>query len=322
MLPTGGAGGGPSSGPSTANPSWSTAALDAAGVGLSAWASANMLLVAGLVGVAIGIIVAVIAASFVAKGGMAQATTELATGHSSSFGSAWRAGVRFFWRYVGLWLLLIGAALVSIAAIGLVFGLAVLAYKVTDSWMVGFALVMIVDAALVVTFVSFVLAVTRTNFRASWKIGLAATLFALPIFPVLVVVGLGLSIVVAFAQRAIAMEDVGPVDAFKYGWHLMRTHIAESLLTWLINAALALASGLAAVAAGLGGLLAVSAVGALLFAAVGLSTPLVTFVGAGALLLFVGALTVSGITNTFFWSYWTLVYLRLSGRANSMEVVA
>jgi hypothetical protein len=324
MVPTGsaGGGGGSSSGSSSANPSWLGSAVDAAGVGVSAWASANVLLLASLAGVAIGILLGFIAISFIAKGGMAQATAELATGHTSSFGSAWQAGVHLFWRYVRLWALLIGAALLVMLAIGLVFAVAVAASRVSQSPLVGFALVMVADAALVATFVSLVLDMTRTNPTAPWKIGLAATLFALPIFPALIVVGLSLSIVLAFAQRAIAIENLGPVDAIRYGWQLMRTHIAESVFTWLINAALALVSGLATLAAGLGALLAVSVVGALLFAAVGFSTPLFAYIGLGGVLLVFGALTLVGITNTFFWSYWTLVYLRLSGRAKPMETIA
>ena len=82
------------------------------------------------------------------------------------------------------------------------------------------------------------------------------------------------------------------------------------------------ASGLATFAAGLGALLAVSVVGALLFAAVGFSTPLFAYVGLGGVLLVFGALTLVGITNRFFWSYWTLVYLRLCGRPEPMETVA
>jgi hypothetical protein len=41
---------------------------------------------------------------------------------------------------------------------------------------------------------------------------------------------------------------------------------------------------------------------------------LFAFAGAGGLLLIAGVLTLIGICNTFFWSYWILVYLRLSGR--------
>jgi len=44
--------------------------------------------------------------SFVAVGGRARATTDLATGHPSSLSRAWRAAVHLFWRFVGLWPLL------------------------------------------------------------------------------------------------------------------------------------------------------------------------------------------------------------------------
>ena len=66
----------------------------------------------------------------------------------------------------------------------------------------------------------------------------------------------------------------------------------------------------------------VGAPGAALFVAVGLSAPLFAYAGVGGLALLFGGLTLMGISNTFFWSYWTLVYLRLSGRGIRMEAAA
>lgn len=325
MVPTGG-GGGRQSTQSPADKgtdlSWLNSAMAATGSDLSAWAVANIGLLVAVAILAIGVVVALIVSSLIARGGLARATVDLATGRGSSLASAWGAGVHLFWRYVGLYGLLIGAALLVACALGMVVAVAVVASALAHSPLAGITIAIVVEAAAVATFVSFVLEVTRANPTPRWKVALTATLFAVPIFPVLVVVGLTLSIVVAFAQRAIAVEDVGPMEALSSGWRLMRTHIAESLMTWLINAGLALVSGIAGFAAAIGGLAAFAAAGALTFATNGVGAPLFAYAGVGGLLLVIGGLTVVGIVNTFFWTYWTLVYLRLSGRGVPMEAVS
>ena len=50
--------------------------------------------------------------------GMAKATADIAAGHGSSLGQAWRAGLHFCWRYVGLWLALLAVVLLAAAAVG------------------------------------------------------------------------------------------------------------------------------------------------------------------------------------------------------------
>jgi hypothetical protein len=112
-----------------------------------------------------------------------------------------------------------------------------------------------------------------------------------------------------------AVEDVGPVVALQSGWRLLRGHIGDSLLAWLINLALALGAGIALTAGLLGALALLGAPAALLWAMLGLSAPTVVYLSVGTLALLVLGVTLAGIGNTFFWSYWTLAYLRMSGRA-------
>ena len=54
--------------------------------------------------------------------------------------------------------------------------------------------------------------------------------------------------------------------------------------------------------------------GGLVFAAAGLIAPTIGYVGIAALLFLAGVLTLVNIANTFFWTYWTPVYLQLTGR--------
>ncbi len=134
---------------------------------------------------------------------------------------------------------------------------------------------------------------------------------------VVLAVGLTLSIVVAFAQRAIAVEDIGPIAALRSGWRVTRAHLGESLLTWLVNLGLALATGIAIVVGLLGAVLLLGGIGAALYAVAGFSAPTLAYIGLGGVVFLIGALTLAGIANTFFWTFWTLAYLRLSGRAGA-----
>jgi hypothetical protein len=132
------------------------------------------------------------------------------------------------------------------------------------------------------------------------KIGRHSLLAAVP-------VAIGASIVVTFAQRAIAVEDLGPVGALGAGLRLLRGHLGESLLAWLIALALGFGAGPAVFV--LGG------VGVGVWAVAGLSAPTVGYGVLAGLVLLAALLVVVGVANTFLWNYWTLAYLRLTGQA-------
>jgi hypothetical protein len=100
-----------------------------------------------------------------------------------------------------------------------------------------------------------------------------------------------------------------------------RAHLGESLLTWLVNLGLALATGIAIVVGLLGAVLLLGGIGAALYAVAGFSAPTLAYIGLGGLVFLIGALTLAGIANTFFWTFWTLAYLRLSGRAGAAAPV-
>jgi hypothetical protein len=276
---------------------------------VSAWAVANvgLLVMAGLLFVVL--LVTLLILSLIAQGGMARATLELASGRSSTLSSAWQAGRQLFWRYAGLWLVLAGAAATVALAIAVMVA-ATIAYAPF-----GLLLALLVAAGAVFGFVRVILGMSGSWSAPRWLIGLGATLFALPLFTILIVAALAVSIVVAYAQRAIAAEDVGPVAALRSGCRLLRLHIGESLLAWLINVALAIGAAIAVLAGVLSALLALVGVGAAIWAAAGFDTPTFVYMGLAALALLAVGLTLAGVANTFFWNYWTLAYLRLSGRA-------
>jgi hypothetical protein len=250
----------------------------------AAWAAAHigLLVAAGVFAAVVALALAVV--WLIAQGGMAEATVELGTGRRTTLGRAWRAGTRLFWRYAGLWLTL---ALLSFAVAAVIGG--------------GVALVVGLGA------------VTGSRVAAV-VMGLA---LGVPLVLALIALGVGANIVVAFAQRAIAAEDEGPIAALRSGWWLLRAHLGESVLTWIVSVGLTIVAGvgIALAAALTAGVL--FGVGALLWALAGMSAATIAYAILGALVVLGVVLVLGAITNTFFWNYWTLAYLRLSGRTQA-----
>ena len=112
----------------------------------------------------------------------------------SRSGRAWRTGLHLFWRYAGLWLLLIA----TVALIGAVVA-AVVALVVGLSFAVQHAAWVVAPAVLV----GLVLVVAASR----WVVA---------------------SIVVPFAQRAIAVREVGPLAALRDGWLVLRATPARA----------------------------------------------------------------------------------------------
>jgi hypothetical protein len=289
----------------------STAGNQSSDSGSQEFLASHFPLVAALAVLAMVLLLTFATLSMIARGGMARATTDLATGRASSLASAWRAGVHLFWRNVGLWLLLVVPALLVFAALGMVGVAAVGVGMLAHSPMAGLAIAAPTEALLVAACVWGGLRLARDTSAPRWLVVAAATLFALPVVTVLAAGAVMLSIVAQFAQRTMAVDDVGPVTAYRSAWQMTWAHMGESLVTWAINAGLAMAGEIATISGALGAIVALAAIGALVFEMAGLSVPLFAFAGAGGLLLIAGVLTLIGICNTFFWSYWTLVYLRL-----------
>ena len=106
--------------------------------------------------------------------------------------------------------------------------------------------------------------------------------------------GVVASIVLTYAERSIVAYDLAPLAALAAGWRLFWTYPGQSLLAWSLSVGLAFG---AAAAATLGFGMVLILVGGL-----GLIT-VATAIGVLALL--------AAVANTFFWSYWTLAYVRL-----------
>jgi len=248
------------------------------------WLAANWVYIAvgaGVVGLAL------LALSFIAQGGMAKATADIAEGRGSSLGQAWRAGLHFCWRYVGLWFTLFAVVLLAAAAVAallvLAMGTGVLAAGAvsTDG----------APAAIVVILLLILIPLVLVGIAAAVVFGIVAT----------------------YAQRAVAIEDEGPVAALGDGWRLFRRNVGASMLVWLLNVALSIGAGIAASIAIVMALAVLGLVGFAFWAALGAHVATIIYAALAGAVFVAVALTVAAIVNTFFWHFWTLAYLRLSG---------
>jgi hypothetical protein len=249
------------------------------------WMTTHPGVVAAAVVSLLALAVALLVVWLIAQGGMAEASIDLGTGHGTSLGRAWRAGMHLFWRYAGLWLSLAVCSLVvaAIIAAGIAFAAGVGVMAGSNAL-----------AAILAVFV-----------------GLPLALLALA-------GAVGVSIAVCYAQRAIAAEDEGPIAALRSGVTLLASHFWESLLTWVVALALVIVSGIGIVLTlGVAAALLMG-MGALLWALAGMGAAVVAYAGLGALMLFALLCLLAAIANTFFWHYWTLAYLHLSGRVHPL----
>jgi hypothetical protein len=202
-------------------------------------------------------------------------------------GSAWAAGLHLVWRYVGLWLLLAALALLIAAVVGV--------------------------------FIIALVALIRGVGQPNWLLALLAILVGLPLVLTGIILAVGMSIVVTFAQRAIVVQDTGPVGALSVGVRLLRAQFTESVLVWLLSMALGIAAGLAIILVLSIALLPLGAVGVGLWHGLGLSAPTIVYLLAAAVTLLGLCLMLGAISNTFFWNYWTLAYVRLSELATQQR---
>jgi hypothetical protein len=246
------------------------------------WVGANWGIILAAIGLMLVIGLAFLVISLIAQGGMAHATVALAQGQPVTLGTAWRRGVALIWRFVGLWLILLGLGMLL-------------------------ALVLGATAATLVAAVG-----TASELWA------ALVLLVLAMIAIVVPVAIGVTITATFAQRAMVTGDYGPIAGLRQGWHVLRDHLGTSALAWLIAVGLGIA---ASVVIGLGVLatlvlLALPAVG--LFVTGGLSASLIAYAVVALLAIVAAGWLMSAIANTFFWTYWSLVYVQLTEPPTAM----
>jgi hypothetical protein len=254
-----------------------------------AFLAAHIGLILAVIGTlfAIGLVFFVL--SFIARGAMISSVARIGLAEAADFRSGWRVGLSLGWRYFGLWLLMLVLGVGFFLVIGLV----------------ALALILFAQAG-------------ETAKTLAIAIGV---LLGLAGFAGLLLFMIALSIVNAFGERAIAIDDLGPVAALGRGYTLLTQHLWPSALIWLISVAIAIAAGIALAVPALviGAPLGAMVFGA--YSASGLSGPTVA-AGAVAATIWIAVMWVFGsIVGTYGSVYWTLSYLMLTGRYPSPPVI-
>lgn len=119
-------------------------------------------------------------------------------------------------------------------------------------------------------------------------------------------------IVINYATRAVVLEEMRPMAAFRRGWSVMRDNLGQTMLMFLVNLGLSIGAGIAILLAL--GLSSVPAIIAWLFA-YNQSWPVGLIIVASGLMLLpltMMILATAGM-NTYFSTYWTIGFDKLAG---------
>lgn len=213
------------------------------------------------------------------KGAMIVAGAEAAAGAPIPLGIAWRRGGPAFGRLCGLDLVLFAAWLVVIGVI------------------VAFAVASVMSQPLQ---------------RFQW---LPFLFGLLGVFALVGIVASVLSLIVAFAQRAIVLEEAGPIEGLRSGYRLLRRNLGNSVILWLIALALSIGGGIALIIGVIVAAIPALIVGGILSFILNLAglegiPALIIIV---ILVLFAAILVGGAALNSFLWHFWTVAYLRLTG---------
>jgi hypothetical protein len=251
------------------------------------WISENLVLfLTAVIAVVVVLTLVFLVLSMISHGALADSVAALHRGESRRFGSAFRAGTASFWRVLRLKVLflLMALGLALLIFLPVVLG-GIAAFSLTDS----------------------------TGVRV-----LAVVLGILFVFVALVVVFLPFAIVNQFALRELVVNRRRILESIGGGFGLFRWNIGRSLLVWLLQLAVMLGLGVAA-------LVVIVIFGAILLGpAIALFATDHTTAGlaagvVGGLLFLVPLFVISGAVGAFNHAYWTLAYLRLTEHPENSE---
>ena len=251
------------------------------------WISENLVLfLTAVIAVVVVLTLVFLVLSMISHGALADSVATLHRGESRRFGSAFRAGTTNFWRVLGLKVLflLMALGLALIIFLPVVLG-GIAAFSLSDS----------------------------TGLRV-----LAVVLGVIFVFVALIVVFLPFAILNQFALRELVVNRRRILESIGGGFGLFRRNIGRSLLVWLLQLAVMLGLGIAA-------LVVIVIFGAILLGpAIALFATDHTTAGVvagvvGGLLFLVPVFVISGAIGAFNHAYWTLAYLRLVEPPEDLE---
>jgi hypothetical protein len=246
---------------------------------------------AAIIGLVIFILVVIFVVTFftvMGKIGLIKGAQDADAGAEHlGFGGLWQSGLHYFWRFLGLSLLIGSPGILIFLAI-LFSGMVVLFYVLTGS--------------------------QGNSFAPS-----DSTLLAfIPLFCIFLCLILLLALVISFlgppAERAIVIDNEGVISGIRRGWKVLMANLGSILIVWLILAAIGFAAGLLIELP----VLIIVAPAVIAFAvslAAGgsnLSYAPLIIAGLCTVAYIPVSLVASGILTAYTESVWTLTYLRLT----------
>lgn len=244
----------------------------------------------GLVCVVLLVSLALWVISIIAQGGLIGGVQQIEEEGNTTFGRAWSAGARNFWRLFGLSLLLALPVLLLLIIFVALFG---------------------------VTLAPIVTALARGDESASSTA--AGSAFALICCGgALGCIGLLYAIIAAalrtFGERAIVLEQKGVIDAVSRGWEVFRSNLGNIILLALLMLVVNIVVGFAiAIVSGL--LFAPTLITAILSAGNegGIGAGLLALRGLTLVLVAIVAAIINAIFAAFSSAVWTLAYRQFTG---------
>ncbi|MBA2693253.1 MAG: hypothetical protein H0U65_12310 [Rubrobacter sp.] len=257
------------------------------GGGLPPWVENNLTAIIVFAAVlAVVLILALVFLYLVSVGGLTGSVAAISRGEERRFGSTFRAGMSSLWRVLGQIILLFLIGLGLTIAIFLVAGLPILlTFLLTDS--------------------------TTARIVVGILFGLFGVLLLIAVFVPFAIIG-------QYALRALVIDGSGVAGGIREGYDLFRRNIGKSLLLWLINVGLSIGVGIVT-------FLVTLLLGLVLFLPailLGISEETTGAIVAGvfgAILLLPILVLLGAATGTFFHAFWTISYLRLTGRVSAPE---
>lgn len=154
-----------------------------------------------------------------------------------------------------------------------------------------------------------------------WLLGMVLmTMGCLSCFTIWFVISLAINLIVIYATRAVVLDGVRPMEALRRGWRLLIAMLNRSLLLYLLSTGLGIVASIGAVM--LIGLAAIPAIiswiitGTSGWFAAGITLSIVL-----TLIPVAVSLLVAAVVNTYFSTFWTISYRRLTGQEPSAATI-
>jgi len=213
--------------------------------------------------------------SYSARAGLIYGVNVLEAGKDSNFHQDFEAGKSFFWRFLGLRILIV-------------------------------ITLMLIQVLLILSLIgAFVLA----SSYSAWLI-LPIALLCIPVVFGFVLLAVYLSLASALAERFIVIKNLPIIESIDKAIHLVREKIAVVVIAWLIYLVINIVSGIACLI-----LIVIPVVISIIFGSIayliGKDVGLMIVIPLGIVLILTVNLLAQGIFTTYLSAYWTIIYKRL-----------